>query len=100
MAMDEKMFANYAEQLEKEDFEDEVCDQSRSYNYSWLDFAQFELKVLSQVRGLSCSIHQLVDARQETISKLRASADYLDSIWMRCEAMYGDVDLVKDMKKW
>ena len=24
MAMDEKMFANYAEQLEKEDFEDEV----------------------------------------------------------------------------
>ena len=40
MAMDEKMFANYAEQLEKEDFEDEVCDQSRSYNYSRLDFAQ------------------------------------------------------------
>ena len=33
MAMDEKMFANYAEQLEKEDFEDEVCDQSRSYDY-------------------------------------------------------------------
>ena len=24
MTMDEKMFANYAEQLEKEDFEDEV----------------------------------------------------------------------------
>jgi len=59
MAMDEKMFANYAEQLEKEDFEDEV-------------------------RGLSSSIRQLVDARQETIAKLRASADYLDSIWMRC----------------
>ena len=39
MAMDEKMFANYAEQLEKEDFEDEVCDQPRSYNYSRLDFA-------------------------------------------------------------
>merc|ERR1719430_973668 len=58
--MDEKMFANYdAEQLEKEDFEDEV-------------------------RGLSSSIRQLVDARQETIAKLRASADYLDSIWMRC----------------
>ena len=50
------------------------------------------------MRGLSCSIHQLVDARQETISKLRASADYLDSIWMRCEAMYGDVDLVKDIQ--
>ena len=46
MAMDEKMFANYAEQLEKEDFEDEVCDQSRSYNHSRLDFAQLELKVL------------------------------------------------------
>ena len=27
MAMDEKMFANYAEQLEKEDFEDEVCPE-------------------------------------------------------------------------
>ena len=37
-----------------------------------------------QVRGLSSSIRQLVDARQETIAKLRASADYLDSIWMRC----------------
>ena len=48
------------------------------------------------MRGLSCSIHQLVDARQETISKLRASADYLDSIWMRCVAMCGDVDLAKD----
>merc|ERR1719430_723089 len=58
--MDEKMFANYdAEQLEKEDFEDEV-------------------------RGLSSSIRQLVDARQETIAKLRASADYLDSVWVRC----------------
>ena len=97
MAMDEKMFANYAEQLEKEDFEDEVCDQSRSYNHSRLGFAQLELKVLFQVRGLSCSIHQLVDARQETISKLRASADYLDSIWMRWEAMFGYMDLVKDI---
>lgn len=29
MAMDEKMFANYAEQLEKEDFEDEVCGKTR-----------------------------------------------------------------------
>ena len=29
MAMDEKMFANYAEQLEKEDFEDEVCPDQR-----------------------------------------------------------------------
>ena len=99
MAMDEKMFANYAQQLEKEDFEDEVCDQSRSCNYSRLDFTQLELKVVFQVRGLSCSIHQLVDARQETISKLRASADYLDNIWIRCEAMCGDVDLVKDMRK-
>ena len=27
MTMDEKMFANYAEQLEKEDFEDEVCPE-------------------------------------------------------------------------
>jgi len=59
MAMDEKMFARYAEQLEKADFEDDV-------------------------RGLSSSIRQLVEARQETITRLRASAEYLDSIWMRC----------------
>ena len=59
MTMDEKMFAIYAEQMEKEDFEDEV-------------------------RGLSSSILQLVEARQETINKLRASAAYLDSVWMRC----------------
>jgi hypothetical protein len=59
MSMDESMFARYAEQLEKDDFEDEM-------------------------RGLSCSVMQLVQARQETIAKLRASAQYLDSIWMRC----------------
>ena len=41
-------------------------------------------QIFLQVRGISSSIRQLVDARQETISKLRASADYLDSIWMRC----------------
>ena len=28
--MDEKMFANYAEQLEKEDFEDEVCPDGKN----------------------------------------------------------------------
>ena len=32
MAMDEKMFANYAEQLEKEDFEDEVCGTHIDHN--------------------------------------------------------------------
>merc|ERR1719431_1345246 len=59
MSMDEKMFARYAEDLEKEDYEEEV-------------------------RGLSSSIGQLVTARRDTIDKLRASADYLDSIWVRC----------------
>ena len=57
--MDENMFAQYAENLEKEDFEDDI-------------------------RCLSSSIRQLVDARTDTISKLKASAEYLDSIWLRC----------------
>ena len=52
MSMDETMFARYAEQLEKDDFEDDmVC--------------------------LSSSVRQLVHARMDTIAKLRASAEYL-----------------------
>jgi len=59
MKMDEETFAEYAKKLEFEDFEDEVfC--------------------------LTSSVTQLVDARKETIAKLRASADYLDSVWLRC----------------
>jgi len=53
------MFARYAEQLEKDDFEDDIL-------------------------CLSSSIRQLVHARLDTIAKLRLSADYLDSIWFRC----------------
>ena len=37
------------------------------------------------VRGLSSTMHQLVTAREDTINKLRASADYLDSIWTKYE---------------
>lgn len=59
MSMDENVFALYAENLEKEDFEDDI-------------------------RCLSSSIRQLVDARTDTICKLKASAEYLDSIWLRC----------------
>ena len=58
MTMDDAMFAKYAEQLERDDFEDDI-------------------------RNLSCSIRQLVEARRDTIEKLRASANYLDSIWVR-----------------
>jgi len=59
MKMDEETFAEYAKKLEFEDFEDEVfC--------------------------LTSSVKQLVEARKDTIAKLRASADYLDSIWLRC----------------
>jgi hypothetical protein len=36
-----------------------------------------------QVLGLTGSLKQLVEARRDTIEKLRASADYLDSIWLR-----------------
>ena len=59
MSMDETMFAQYAEQLEKDDFEDDI-------------------------QCLSSSVRQLVHARMDTIAKLRASAVYLDSIWLRC----------------
>jgi len=59
MKMDDETFAEYAKKLEFEDFEDEVfC--------------------------LTSSVKQLVEARQDSIAKLRASADYLDSIWLRC----------------
>jgi len=59
MSMDDTMFARYAEQLEREDFEDDIL-------------------------CLSSSVRQLVHARMDTITKLRASAEYLDSIWLRC----------------
>ena len=58
MQMSDDAFADYAATLEKQDFEDDV-------------------------RGLSSTLHQLVTAREDTIYKLRASADYLDSIWTR-----------------
>ena len=85
MSMDEDRFAEYAEELEREDFEEDIL-------------------------ALSCSVRQLVDARYimvdfidccsafnliiylstyayrtETIIKLRASAEYLDSVWLRCK---------------
>merc|ERR1719350_2073470 len=59
MSMDETMFAQYAEQVEKDEFEDDIL-------------------------SLSSSVRQLVHARLDTIAKLRASAEYLDSIWLRC----------------
>ena len=56
--MSEEAFEDYAATLEKQDFEDDV-------------------------RGLSSTLYQLVTAREDTISKLRISADYLDSVWTR-----------------
>ena len=58
MHMSDEAFGDYAEKLEKEDFEDDV-------------------------RNLSASLYTLTTAREDTILKLRASADYLDSIWYR-----------------
>ena len=58
--MSNEAFEDYAAKLEKEDFEDDV-------------------------RGLNATLFQLVSAREDTIRKLRASADYLDSIWFRCK---------------
>ena len=59
MRMDEMAFAKYAQQLERDDFE-------------------------SDILRICCSIRQVVDARLDTIAKLRASAEYLDSVWLRC----------------
>ena len=56
--MSDEAFADYAAKLEKDDFEDDI-------------------------RNLSSTLHQLVNAREVTINKLRISADYLDSIWYR-----------------
>ena len=58
MQISNEAFERYAYNLEKEDFEDDI-------------------------RSLSSSLNQLVDARIDTIKKLRASAEYLDSIWFR-----------------
>ena len=58
MQMSDEAFADYAIKLEKDDFEDDI-------------------------RNLSSTLHQLVKAREDTIHKLRISADYLDSIWFR-----------------
>merc|ERR1712241_985451 len=60
MHMSNEAFEDYAAKLERDDFEDDV-------------------------RGLNATLFQLVSAREDTISKLRASADYLDSIWFRCK---------------
>lgn len=58
MHMSERAFEDYAAKLEKEDFEDDI-------------------------RSLNASLYQLVTAREDTIKRLRESADYLDSIWFR-----------------
>ena len=58
MKISKEAFEEYAATIEREDFEDDI-------------------------RNLSSSLHQLVGARRETISRLRESADYLDSVWVR-----------------
>ena len=58
MKISKEAFAEYAKRIEEEDFEDDI-------------------------RNLSSSLHLLVGARRETIKKLRASAEYLDSVWVR-----------------
>ena len=68
MSMDDTAFAQYAEQLEREDFE-------------------------SDMLKLCCSIRQLCEARLDTIAKLRASAEYLDSVWLRCRSVSENISL-------
>ena len=58
MKISGEAFAEYARKVESEDFEDDL-------------------------RNLSSSLHLLVGARRDSIKKLRASAEYLDSVWVR-----------------
>ena len=58
MKISREAFEEYASRIEADDFEDDV-------------------------RSLCASLHQLVGARRDSIKKLRASAEYLDSIWVR-----------------
>ncbi len=58
MKISREAFEEYAARIEQEDFEDDL-------------------------RNLSASLHQLVGARRDSIKKLRASAEYLDSVWVR-----------------
>jgi len=60
MQMSNEAFVEYSAKMERDDFEDDV-------------------------RSLSASLYQLVYAREDTIKRLRAAADYLDSIWFRCK---------------
>jgi len=57
--MNAPMAAQFEAEIEKEDFENEV-------------------------RNMCSTIQLLVAARRDTITKLVASSDYLDSIWVRC----------------
>merc|ERR1719266_525800 len=57
--LDDQCFAEYAAQLERQDWEDEV-------------------------RRAAHTLYQLVEARRDTIEKLLLGADYLDSVWLRC----------------
>ena len=60
MHMTEEAFTEYVSRQERDDFEVDI-------------------------RNISCTLHQLVLAREETIVKLRQSADYLDSVWFNCK---------------
>ena len=56
MTMDDAMFAKYAEQLERDDFEDDI-------------------------RNLSCSIRQLVEARRDTTLTIVEKSDSIGGNW-------------------
>jgi len=49
-----------------------------------LDLNVLQARFQSEVLQLCENVQALVDARHDTIDKVRASAEYLDSIWLRC----------------
>ena len=78
MHMSPEAFEDYAAKLERDDFEDDV----RSLNARYVS-TSIDLNVLAISERVLFGLFQLVAAREDTIKKLRDSADYLDSIWYR-----------------
>jgi len=59
--------------------ESQVSDPSKM-----MDLYVLQARFQSEVLNLCDIVQKLVAARHDTIDKIRASADYLDSLWLRC----------------
>ena len=50
-----------------------------------MDLYVLQARFQSEVLQLCDLVQQLVEARHVTIARVRASADYLDNLWLRCK---------------